>query len=151
MASESFDSTFRHPGDSAEQRAAEPEILAAAEQMLGVKLRSVLMLKPSVQLDGFCDGDVPVCVEAWAHHGRAIGSQPAKVMKDMCKLLLVERLLGKPCRKCFVVCDKDAVRFLQGAGWEAKFAAEFGIEILVVSIPESHCAAVRDAQVRQRR
>lgn len=140
-----------HPSDSAEQRVAELAMLAAAETRLGVKLDGVLKLTPAVALDGFCDGDMPICVEAWAHQGKAKGSQPAKVMKDMCKLLLVEKLLGKRCRKIFVVCDADAVTFLRGSGWEARFVAEFGFELLVVAIADSLCQSVREAQKRQYR
>ena len=101
-----------------------------------------------VDLDGYVDGPIPICVEAWAHQGRAKGGQPHKVMRDFCKLLLVERLLGRPCRKVFAVCDEAAIAFLRNS-WQGQFAEEFGIECVVVEIAECTRQQVRDAQVRQ--
>lgn len=123
-------------------------MLAALEQVLNVKLAGQPRINQSVQLDGFVDGEQPICVEAWAHQGRAKGSQPAKVMKDICKLLLVERLIGKPCRKILVVCDADALRFFDNS-WLGRFANEFDIERVVVSISESRRDLLRAAQQRQ--
>ena len=99
-------------------------------------------------MDGYAEGATPICVEAWAHQGPAKGGQLGKVMRDFCKLLLVERLLGRPCRKVFVVCDPDAIAFLQNS-WYGQFADEFGIERIVVEIPGDIRQRIRDAQVRQ--
>ncbi len=103
-----------------------------------------------VDLDGFVDGAHPICVEVWAHQGPAKGGQTGKVMRDFCKLLLVERLLGKPCRKMFAVCDGAALAFLQNS-WQGHFAEEFGIEQVVVDLSDETRQRIRDAQTRQYR
>lgn len=103
-----------------------------------------------LKLDGFADGHTPVCVEVFAHVGPCKAGQQRKLSRDMTKLLLAERRLGKPCRKVIVVGDAAAVGHLTN-GWDGEFAREFGIELLVVDVGEVHCRAVRAAQERQRR
>jgi len=144
-----------HASDSSEQRDAERKIVSVLEEELGVRLHDALELTVKrgkrtvrVDLDGFHEGDRPICVEAWAHQGRTIGSQPAKVMKDMCKLLHVEKLLGRPCRKMIVACNEEALAFLKNS-WQGQFADEFGIERRFVQIDRATCDSVRRAQERQ--
>jgi len=71
-------------------------------------------------------------------------------MKDMGKLLLAEKKLGKPCRKIFVVADKHAVSHLDNS-WQGEFAKQFGIEILVVDIDDTIKQHIRKAQEEQYR
>ena len=71
-------------------------------------------------------------------------------MRDMCKLLLVEKLIGRACRKIVVVCDPEALRFLS-TSWQGQFAEEFGIERIAVEVPSSTREALRQAQKRQYR
>jgi len=139
----------QRPGDSRVQREAEGVIREALAERLGVKLAE----GPSelgLQLDAFAEGPPPVCAEIWAHQGRAKSAQKAKVMADMCKLLLCERLLGKPCRKFFAVSDELALAFLQNS-WQGRFADEFGIERIVVQIPAEVRARIAEAQRKQYR
>ena len=139
-----------HPSDSLAQRSAEAEILVALEKLLGIRLNGRPGIDQPVELDGFADGDTPICVEVWAHQGPAKGGQPAKVMRDFCKLLLVEKLLGKKCRKVVTVCDEAALRFL-GNSWQGRFANEFGIERIVVAVSDATRLKLQAAQDRQRR
>jgi hypothetical protein len=139
-----------HPGDSSEQRSAETEILAALAEHLGVHFDGHPEIDLRVRPDGFADGPIPTCVEIWAHQGKAKSAQTAKVMKDMCKLLLVEKLIGKQCRKIVAVCDANCLSFLQNS-WQGRFADEFGIERIVVAVDETTRDKVRKAQERQYR
>jgi len=136
-----------HPGDSAVQRGAERVI----REQLGLKLG--VSLDPAKRIeglcpDGFCDGPEPICGEIWAHQGCAKSAQKAKVMKDMCKLLLCERLLGRHCRKIVVVSDNAALSFLRNS-WEGRFAKEFGIELHCVEVPQAVREQIQAAQRRQ--
>ena len=140
----------KHPSHSSEHCAAEAEILAALEKQLVVRLDGCPRIDQEVKLDGFASGPSPICVEVWAHQGKPKGAQPAKLMKDMCKLLLVEKLLGKTCRKIVAVCDEDALSFLRNS-WCGRFADEFGIERIVVDVGEPTRDKLRRAQVRQYR
>ena len=71
-------------------------------------------------------------------------------MKDMCKLLLAEKRLGKSCRKIFAVSDKAAVSHLSRS-WQGEFARIYGIEILIVEISEKIKQKILDAQEEQYR
>lgn len=140
----------RKPGDSTEQRKlGEEAIRKALERVVGQSLPPKV-LPGGPELDGFADGPVPVCVEIWAHQGKAKGAQKMKVMRDMCKLLLCERLLGRRCRRIVAVADEEAVAFLNNS-WEGEFARRFGIEMRVVSIPNAVRERIRQAQRRQYR
>ena len=138
-----------HPSSSREQRDAEAEIINALAKQWNVRLDGDFPLE-FIQLDGFANGSTPLCVEVWAHQGPAKGSQPAKVMRDFCKLLLVEKLLGKPCRKVVVVCDPQALQFLHNS-WQGKFADEFGIERVVVLVSDITRKKLLQVQKRQYR
>lgn len=103
-----------------------------------------------LELDGFCDAECPICVEIWAHQGKAKSAQKDKVMKDMCKLLLAEKKLGKPCCKVFVVADQDAVSHLKNS-WQGEFAKKYGIELQVVDIDDATRQQICQAQKEQYR
>ncbi len=106
-----------------------------------------------IQLDGFSDDkklSEPICVEIWAHQGKAKGGQPHKVMKDMCKLLLAERLLGEPCQKYIVVSDGEALSFLSGKSWMGDFAKRFGIKFWITEISDKAKQEIKDVQERQK-
>jgi len=139
-----------HPGDSAIQRGAEKVIREQLGLELGVSLDPAKRIERLKGLcpDGFCDGPEPICVEIWAHQGCAKSAQKAKVMKDMCKLLLCERLLARKCRKIVVVSDDAALSFLRKS-WEGQFAKEFGIELRCVDIPQAVREQIQGAQRRQ--
>lgn len=66
----------------------------------------------------------------------------------MCKLLLVERMLGKQCRKILAVCDPVAVGFLKNS-WMGRFADEFGIETIAVCVGDDVLLTLREAQAQQ--
>lgn len=136
-----------HPGDSAVQREAEKLIREQLGMNLGVLLDTAKRID-GLRPDGFCDGPEPICVEIWAHQGCAKSAQKAKVMMDMCKLLLCERLLGRKCRKIVAVSDEAACAFLRNS-WEGRFAREFGIELHCVEVPPEVRERIQEAQRRQ--
>lgn len=140
----------KHASDSTEQQILEAEILVELRKRFGVELGDKPDISQRVSLDGFEYGEKPICVEIWARQGKPKPGQVGKVMKDFCKMLLVEKLLGKPCRKLFVVSDPACISFLENS-WQGRFAAEYGVELLIVDVDESIRASVREAQVRQRR
>lgn len=140
-----------HPSNSAAQGEVQKDVLMALEVQLGVKLDGCPSIDQRLSLDGFADREVPICVEVWAHQGPARGSQPSKVMEDVCKLLLVERLLGRNCRKIIAACDMQAISFLRNRSWMARVAREFGIEPIVVEVSEQRRAVLRERQMEQGR
>lgn len=123
-------------------------MLLVLEKKLRTKLRSQPSIDQAVKLDGFADRAKPICVEIWARQGRPKPGQVGKVMKDFCKLLLVQKLLGKPCQKVFAVCDEAAHAFLKNS-WYGRFADEFGIKIVVVDVCHDTRTRLLAAQKRQ--
>ncbi len=142
------------PGDSTTQSQAEAVIRAELEKKLGLMPDSLTDNRPNslgtLILNGFQDGERPICVEIWAHQGKAKSAQQAKVMKDFCKLLLAEKRLAKYCRKIFAVCDEEAISHLKNS-WQGEFAKAFDIEFLVVAIDDSIKQEIRHAQKKQYR
>ena len=137
-----------HPSDSREQRLAEEEIRQAVARELDVCFEGQPKIEQRVDLDGFADGEVPFCLEIWAHQGPAKGGQRHKVMSDFCKMLFVQERIGRTCRKVFAVCDERAIAFLKNS-WQKCFADKFGIEVLVVQISDATREQVLLAQQRQ--
>lgn len=142
-------------GDSSIQRQAQGVIQAALEQELGIKENSLSKAPPDhlagIELDGFYGREsLPICVEIWAHQGKAKSAQQAKIIKDMAKLILAEKWLNRPCRKIFAVCDSEAIAHLENS-WHGEFAAAFGIEIAVVNVDASVKRKIRQAQKEQYR
>lgn len=148
MSEPSFD---RHPGCSIEQQEAQAEILECLECRLGYPLKDILRTTPRVELDGYHDGEPPTCVEVFSHVGKCKDGQRKKIMRDMCRLLLAERLIGRPCKKIIAVCSEATVSFLRGSSWQARFAIEFGIDVQCVQISEQTTDRLLRAQRRQQR
>jgi len=139
-----------HPSHSREQKVAEAEILADVARHYKVQFAGKPEIDSRLVLDGFANTRKPLCVEVWAHVGPVKGAQPHKVMRDCCKLLLVEKLLKKPCRKVIAFCDLQAYEFLK-TSWQGRFAKEFGIEAYEAKISSKTRERLLKAQKRQYR
>ena len=137
-------------GDSSIQRQAEAVIRKELETKLGCSIGKSPDKLGGLKLDGFVKAECPICIEIWAHQGSAKSAQKAKVIKDMCKLLLAERLIGKRCRKIFVVADQAAVSHLTNS-WQGEFAKKFDIELQVVDIDDDTRQQILQAQKEQYR
>jgi hypothetical protein len=138
-----------HPSNSAVQREAEAVIVSALEKRFRCSLREKPPVASRLRPDGFRGGDSPICVEVFARQGKCKPGQQRKVMSDMCKLLLLEELLGVPCRKLVAVCDPDAAAFLRSS-WRLQFVQAFGFEVIEVDIPDELRRRIRIAQGEQK-
>ena len=103
-----------------------------------------------LRLDGYAAGSPAVLVEIFAHVGASKAGQRRKIVNDMAKLVLAERLLDVPCRKLIAVIDHAAIAHFEGS-WAGEFARHFDIERLVVPGMEHRRDAMRAVQERQRR
>lgn len=137
-----------HPSSSAEQRRVEEDILTVLGELLGVSWSSPPIELRPLRLDGFALSEPCVLVEAFAHVGQCKPGQRRKLSRDMTKLLLAEKLLGRPCRKVIAVVDTTVV---PKGSWDASFAKEFGINFMVVALPDEVMASLRRIQIRQGR
>ena len=140
-------------GDSAEQRAAEGEMLRILARQLGVTLKARRFPAKDgarAEVDGVSDHP-PVLVEAWAHQGPPKSAQKAKVLTDAFKLVWLERRFLPGARKILLFSDAAAARHFQGRTWAAAAIADSGIELIVVDLPDDRRAAILAAQARQYR
>ena len=141
------------PGDSAEQRLAEPEMLAALGERLGVTLRKRTIKCPGgsrLDIDGASEEPLILC-EAYAHQGSLKSAQTNKVVADALRLLLAEKILGTPARKIILFADEDAAKSVAGRRWVADAFHVFDVEVEVVPLREDLRERLRQAQRRQYR
>ena len=78
------------------------------------------------------------------------GSQLHKIKRDILKLALIGNRLGVEWRKILCFASEEAAIYASGKSWVAEAAREFGIEILVLDIPEEVRDLIVIAQSRQR-
>jgi hypothetical protein len=141
----------KHLSDSDEQRQAELALIAALSLKLGYRLAPTPMRTGdgvTVRVDGVNLEHSTIC-EAYAHIGKTKGGQPAKLAKDILKLLAVERANGGTWRKIICLADADAVSCLRGRSWLAAAVTTFGIQVEVVELPAAIRQQVVEAQRRQ--
>jgi hypothetical protein len=140
--------TDRHPSDSLAQRAAEPLIVAAVAEYVGVELtpaRINLGDGVRVEIDG-ASADRKVLVEAYAHVGMLKGSHPKKLATDAFKLVWAGGRLGAT-RLVIAVADDDTEAYLlRPKAWLTAALRDSGVEVMRVSIDPDARARVVEAQ-----
>jgi hypothetical protein len=141
----------KHRSDSSEQVLGEKSILVALEGVLGIRFDadSNALLIGGVKPDAISLSD-RVIVEVYARIGSVKGAQLHKIKGDILKLAFIGQRLGSEWRKILCFASKEAASYASGATWVAETAREFGVEIVVVDIPEDIRASIVTAQVRQR-
>ena len=141
----------QHRSDSSEQQIAERAILRSLEAKLGIQFDESsegcidLAVKPdAISLHN------KIVIEVYARIGTVKGAQLHKIKGDILKLALIGNRLGASWRKILCFASKEAASYASGTTWVAEAAREFGIEVVVVDIPEDIRASIVTAQVRQR-
>jgi hypothetical protein len=139
------------PGHSTEYQEAEGAMLKLLSAHLGATLEAFAMLLPNgarMEIDG-ADEDHTIFVEAFAPQGRAKPGQRRKLALDMLKLAYLARL-RPDARKILLLSDEQlAVPLRSSRSWLAQAIDEFGIEVMVVSLPADIREGLMTAQVRQ--
>ncbi|MGE3449351.1 MAG: hypothetical protein AB7H92_17425 [Microbacteriaceae bacterium] len=140
--------TVPHPSDSTAQRDAEPLIIAAVAEYVGIELAAAkidLGDGVQVQVDG-ASADRSVLVEAYAHVGPLRSGQSRKLTTDAFKLVWAGGRLGAT-RLVIAVADVDAeVYLLRPRAWLTAALRDSGVEVLRVSIDAAATARVVEAQ-----
>jgi len=144
--------TSEHLSDSTVQQKAEAAIISALAEHLGVpdSLRPRKLSTPggsSVQLDA-CSEDKSVLVEAYARQGKLKGAQIKKISQDVLKLALLKRDDSLSSSRAIIVFASEEAR-ASITGWVRSAADQFGVELMVVDIPEDVRDDIRSAQARQ--
>ena len=137
-----------HASDSIAQRAAEPLIVDAVAEFVGVHLAAEtidLGDGVKVQIDG-ASVDRSVLVEAYAHVGPLLSGQSRKLMTDAFKLVWAGGRLGAK-RLVIAVADVDAEAYLlRPRAWLTAALRDSSVEVVRVSIDAEAHARVVEAQ-----
>lgn len=140
-----------HLSDSLAQRDAEPLILAAVADFVGVPLAPMSIELGDgvhVEIDGAA-GDRSVLVEIYAHIGKLVGAQPKKLATDAFKLTWVGGQVGAE-RLIIAVIDADVeAHLMRPKAWLTAALRDNRVEVVRVSIDEDAHARVRAAQRAQ--
>jgi hypothetical protein len=139
-----------HSSDSAEQRAAEPEILRLLAAKLNTSLAPETLQLPGgarVDVDGV-DPDRRFFVEVFAHQGRLKGGQIHKVARDALKLITVGRE-HPDARLIIAFGDVAAAAGVVGKSWLAEALRTWHVETFVAEISDLTRDALLQAQTRQ--
>ncbi|MDA0167029.1 hypothetical protein OM076_42605 [Solirubrobacter ginsenosidimutans] len=99
------------------------------------------------EVDGV-SADGNVLVEAFAHQGKMIGSQPKKVSEDAFKLVTIAKT-RTAARLMIAFADDVAAQSFMGKSWKAEALRAWGIEVVVVELHGDIRAGISSAQVRQ--
>jgi hypothetical protein len=140
-----------HASDSSAQRAAEPLIVKAVAEFVGVPLAAAtidLGDGVKVQIDGAAL-DRSVLVEAYAHVGPLLSGQSRKLTTDAFKLVWAGGRLGAR-RLVIAVADVEAEAYLlRPRAWLTAALRDSAVEVVRVSIDAEAQARVVDAQRAQ--
>lgn len=113
-----------------------------------------------VEIDGYGEGEdgTIYLVEAWAHIGKAKGSQSKKVLTDVLKLAFTADSLrlqqpGIVIKTYILFADADAADVLQGTKWGATAARSLKVKSSVIALTddlkEQVLIAQKDQDVRE--
>lgn len=141
-----------HLSDSTVQQNAELAIINSLAEQLGMPGALYPKKLPApggafVQLDA-CSDDNSVLVEAYARQGKLKGAQIKKISQDVLKLALLKRDSRLSRSRAIIVFASEEAR-ASITGWVRSAADQFGVELVVVDIPESVRNEIRSAQARQ--
>lgn len=139
------------PGDSRVQREAEAVMVALLADRLRLPLaprRIDFGERRRVEIDAATE-DLSVLCEAWAHQGPPKPAQKNKVLTDAFKLAFVAKAIGGSPRLILLLSDEAAAAPFRGRSWYAAALAEFGVEVMVVDLPDDVRERIRDAQLKQ--
>lgn len=126
-------------------------MVALLADQLGVPLAPRRIDLPDgrrVEIDAATAGLSVLC-EAWAHQGSPKSAQKNKVIVDALKLAYVARMVDGSPRLILLLSDELAAAPFRGKSWYAGALSHFGVEIVVVELPQDSRDAVLKAQMRQ--
>ena len=148
-------SNNKKDGDSSEQTRAHEYIREEIARKLGLDPDKFPEKKISVG-DSYVvvtglSRDPNIICEASARIDETKAAQTHKIMNNALKMLFLEQHLGGSFRKILAFVDKEAARKFTDNGWHGECLKRFGIETMVVDVPESIKQDILQAQKRQYR
>ncbi len=148
-------SNTKKDGDSREQIRAHEYIREEIARELGLDPdkfpeKRISVGDSYVIVTGF-SRDPDIICEASARIGKMRSAQVHKIMNNALKMLFLEQHLGGGFRKILAFVDEEAASKFVNNGWHGECLRRFGIEVMVVDVPEQIEQDVLQAQKRQYR
>ena len=133
--------------NSTVQRQLEERILST----LGISHGKVAINDTSFDFDGLAGDAV---YEIYAGIERLRPGQQQKISQDILKMVLYEKMLGKPVRKVIVVVDKaiaNSLSYEKHRSWKNRAIVEYGVEVRVFPISPEDRLMLEKAKEEQGR
>ncbi|GEM_PF-1281231 len=139
-------------GDSRERQEAEPLMVQALSERLGLALSPARMPVPAggtIEVDGGNE-EARVYCEAWAHQGSPKSAQRAKVIADAFTLALLARVRGGRPHLTLLLSDQQAAKPFGGHSWYAQAIRTISIGLLdcAIAVPSERSPAMQKPSVK---
>jgi hypothetical protein len=131
--------------DSKVQRQLEERILAS----LGISHGKVEINGIKFDFDGLADGEV---YEIYAGIDKLRSGQQQKISQDVLKMVLYEKMVGRPIKKVIIVVDQkihDTLSHDLHKSWKNRAIIEYGIEVRLVTISPEERRLLEEAKEAQ--
>ncbi|MBP7262833.1 MAG: hypothetical protein KBB32_01570 [Spirochaetia bacterium] len=131
--------------DSSVQRQLEKRIL----DDLGVSHGKVTLDGTQFDFDGLSDDTV---YEVYAGIDKLRSGQQQKISQDVLKMVLFEKMVGRPIKKVIIVVDKniqDALSYELHKSWKNRAIMEYGIEVRLATISAEERQLLEEAKEAQ--
>ncbi|GEB78311.1 hypothetical protein [Sporolactobacillus inulinus] len=140
-----------HASSSLEQQNIEKYIFQIICDKLGVNLAAnpiVQCGKATIRPD-FYSEEPSIIGEVYAHIGSLKPPQKKKMLADILKMLLLEKVTNRTYRKIIVICDDEVLKAITGKSWGSACFKAFDVEIMNIDIGEDKRELLLAAQKRQ--
>lgn len=142
-----------HASSSLEQQQIEKHIFQIISDELGADLIANPVVPcgdATIQPDFYSD-EHGIIGEIYAHIGSLKPPQQKKMLADILKMLLLEKMTGRTYRKIIAICDDEVFKAITGKSWASACFKAFEVEIRNVAIGEAQRMLLTAAQKRQYR
>jgi hypothetical protein len=140
-----------HASSSQEQQTIEKYIFQIICGELGTDLAAnpVVPCGDATIRPDFYSDEHGIIGEVYAHIGSLKPPQKKKMLADILKMLLLEKLTNRTYRKIIVICDDEVLRAITGKSWGSACFKAFDVEIMNIDIGAENRELLMSVQKRQ--
>lgn len=142
-----------HASSSLEQQNIEKYIFQIICDELGINLAAnpVVPCGEATIRPDFYSEEHSIIGEVYAHIGSLKPPQKKKMLADILKMLLLEKVTNRTYRKIIVICDDEVLKAITGKSWGSACFKAFDVEIMNIDIGPQNQELLMVAQKRQYR
>jgi len=142
-----------HASSSLEQQNIEKYIFQIICDKLDVNLAAnpVIPCGEAAIRPDFYSEEHSIIGEVYAHIGSLKPPQKKKMLADILKMLLLEKVTNRTYRKIIVICDDAVLKAITGKSWGSACFKAFDVEIMNIDIGTNNRELLMTAQRRQYR